>query len=98
MRTWMTAVALALLACDPDGGGGGDEDDGFDCEAVAIRDAEGNADPCDVQACQACADECGVDCAILESFPPQYACEGASFTVTDFCPDWEPPAASATDD
>jgi len=64
-----------------------------DCEALAMRDADGNVDPCDLQACEACDDVCDEHCVVLESFPPQYACDGeGTFTVYDECPDWEPPA------
>ena len=72
---------------------GGEEP--FDCEEVAITDADGNPDPCDVDACQECVDECGGGCAILESYPPQYACPGDSWSVYDFCPDWEPPTTTS---
>lgn len=64
-----------------------------DCEDIAITNADGEVDACDLQACEACADACGEPCAVLESYPPQYACEdGSTFTASDECPDWEPPA------
>ena len=70
-------------------------DDPPDCVEVAIRDANGDPDGCDLAACTTCADRCGEGCAILESFPPQYACEGESWDVYDFCPDWAPPGTAA---
>jgi hypothetical protein len=73
-------------------------DDDLDCADIAIRDAAGNPDSCDVAACDACADQCGDDCAVLESFPPQYACPGASWDVYDFCPDWSFPSAIHAED
>ena len=67
------------------------EDD--DCEALAIRDADGNVDPCDLQACEACDAVCDDHCLVLDSFPPQYACDGeGTFSAPDECPDWAPPA------
>jgi hypothetical protein len=66
----------------------------FECESIAITDPSGAPDACDVSACQACVDECGRDCVVLESYPPRYACEGGgseAWDVYDFCPDWEPP-------
>lgn len=66
------------------------------CEDLAIHDADGNVDDCDLAACEACAEACGAPCAILESFPPQYSCDaGGSWTVYDECPDWEPPDTGA---
>ena len=66
----------------------------FDCEKVALEDGLGDPDPCDVDACQACVDACGADCAVLESYPPQYSCDGTNaWTVRDFCPDWTFPEA-----
>ena len=88
MRAWLPLLALTLSACEPDKAGT------FNCDEVAMRDDAGDPDPCDVDACQACVDECGAECAILESFPVQYACPDASFTVTDFCPDWTPGTAT----
>jgi len=73
----------------------GGEEPAFVCEEVAITDANGNPDPCDVAACQACADECGSGCAILESYPPQYACPDGSWSVYDTCPDWELPTTTS---
>lgn len=82
----MVVLAGWLVGCDPA------TPEPVDCESVAIRDALGEADPCDVAACQACEDACDEGCMVLESFPPQYACEGGdSFTVYDECPDWQMP-------
>lgn len=62
------------------------------CEDLAIPDESGGPDPCDVAACETCADSCAEPCMILESYPPQYACEGAgSWSVYDVCPDWQMP-------
>lgn len=72
---------LALLACSGSN---------TDCEELAIKLDDGTADPCDVQACEACDEACAAPCAILESFPPIYACEGGeSFSVYDFCEEWD---------
>jgi hypothetical protein len=67
----------------------------FDCEQVALKDGLGDPDPCDVAACEACVDACGADCAVQESYPPQYSCDegGAVWEVYDTCPDWTLPAA-----
>ncbi len=83
---WASVLAIGCV---------GGEEPAFDCEEVAITDADGNPDPCDVDACQACVDECGVDCAILESYPPQYACPDDAWTVYEMCPDWEPPTTTS---
>lgn len=65
----------------------------FECTEVAIRDASGSPDPCDVSACTTCVERCGDDCMIQESYPPHYACEGeGSWSVYDFCPDWGAPS------
>ncbi len=64
------------------------------CDDVAMRNPDGSVDACDLAACEACDDACGRSCAILESYPPQYACEGdGSWSVYDECPDWQPPGA-----
>ncbi len=60
-----------------------------DCEEMAIHEPDGDVDDCDLAACEACFDACGDACAVLESFPPQYACEEGSWSVYDACPDWE---------
>lgn len=66
----------------------------FDCDAIALRDGLGDPDPCDVQACAACVEACGASCAVLESYPPQYSCDGeSSWDVYDTCPDWTFPEA-----
>lgn len=81
---------VALTGCSF--GGAPLRQDPLDCEAVAIRDAAGDLDPCDVAACEACNDVCDEGCMVLESYPPQYACAGHdSFTVYDECPDWQMP-------
>lgn len=71
----------------------GGRDEGPDCVSVAITDAAGDPDGCDLAACVTCAETCGSDCLIQESYPPQYSCgdEGA-WSVEDFCPDWQPPS------
>ena len=63
------------------------------CDQVAITDESGGPDPCDVAACQTCFDTCGgATCMVLESYPPQYACEGGgSWSVYDVCPSWVMP-------
>jgi hypothetical protein len=48
-------------------------------------------DDCFEQACQACVEECGMGCLTMESYPPQFACDGGgSWDVYEFCPDWQP--------
>lgn len=61
---------------------------GIDCDEIAMRDASGHADPCDVAACQTCADRCGASCMVFDSLPPIYACEAGSWDVYDVCEDW----------
>ncbi|MFT4625690.1 MAG: hypothetical protein ACI8PZ_004361 [Myxococcota bacterium] len=97
MYNMFTALALAWIA----GCGGGDtpkDTGGVDCEQMAIRGSDGAADACDLAACEACADACPGTCLTLESYPPQYACDGESWTVYDACPDWQLPEYSACDD
>jgi hypothetical protein len=66
----------------------------FDCEQVALQDGLGDPDPCDVQACRKCVDTCGASCEVLESYPPQYSCDGeTSWDVYDSCADWRFPEA-----
>ena len=89
MRAWLPLLALALSACETD------KTVSIDCEEIAILDDAGNPDPCDVQACEAAADGCSGGFAVWESYPPKYSCDGASFSVFDFCPDWT--AATATE-
>ncbi len=61
----------------------------INCDELALRGEDGAADSCDLQACLACVDFCGLDCTIAESYPPQYGCPSiGSYTVYDFCPDW----------
>lgn len=70
----------------------------LDCAAVALTDAAGDPDACDVSACENCVDDCGVDCRVLESYPPVYACDDASWDVYGSCPDWQPASSpSATE-
>ncbi len=89
------ALALTLLGAGGARCGGGaskDPGDGLDCDRAALHTEDGEVDTCDRQACQACVDECGSNCAVLESYPPQYACaEQHTYTVYDFCPGWQNP-------
>lgn len=89
----MSWFILALVACIVIRDGGCPNcGTPIDCSDVAIHDGSGQVDACDVEACETCVDACGIDCAVLESYPPQYSCGGgASWTVYDTCPDWEPP-------
>lgn len=70
-----------------------DCDAAADCIDLSMTLPGGEPDGCDLAACVACAAECGGDCLVLESYPPQYQCAdgGASFDVYDTCPDWQPP-------
>jgi hypothetical protein len=64
----------------------------IDCGRVALRDADGTPDGCDVAACLECSEACGTDCAVLESYPPRYSCGSrGTWDVYDICPDWTPP-------
>ncbi|MCK6589557.1 MAG: hypothetical protein HUU21_32630 [Polyangiaceae bacterium] len=62
-------VLVGLLGC----GGGGYSND----EAKQVCDLEANK-PCSnaetTAQCISCYEECGADCAVLESCPVQYAC------------------------
>jgi len=79
---------ILLVACSrgPEvkkdiGVAGGDTGIDFDCDS--------QGDDCIEQACEACVESCGADCSVQESYPPQYSCPDGSWTVYDFCPDWE---------
>lgn len=87
-----------LLACALTAGCDLGASSGIDCAAVALRDAAGDPDGCDVAACATCVDTCGRDCAILESYPPQYSCGGDAglWDVYAFCPDWTLPTTPTT--
>lgn len=76
-----------------------DCDELLTCHDVAIVDANGDADVCDVAACSHCVETCGADCVVRESYPPSYACPDAAWDVFDECPSWQPPttAPHATD-
>ncbi len=79
---------LWLLACTA----AKDSSAPFDCAAVAVTNEAGDPDPCDVAACETCVDTCGTGCLVLESYPPQYACDDAgSWSVYDTCPNWQAP-------
>lgn len=66
----------------------------FDCEQLALEDGLGDPDPCDVKACERCVAACGASCEVLESYPPQYSCDGeSSWDVYDSCPGWRFPEA-----
>jgi len=94
LRTPTTALALLgaltlLPACgrhviDPS-----TVDGVLNCDTIALRGEDGVVDDCDRKACEACVDFCGIDCAVMESYPPQYSCPSiGAYTVRDFCPDW----------
>jgi hypothetical protein len=86
----LVGLGLSWSGCSFDDGG-----DELDCGELAIRTTSGDADPCDVDACQSCVDTCGGDCMVLESFPPQYSCgDEGSWSVYDECPDWTLPTAT----
>jgi len=77
----------------------------LNCDNIAIRDDDGAVDSCDKQACEACVDFCGLDCAVQQSYPPQYSCPSiGAYTVHDFCPEWgaepdaEPDSAEESSD
>jgi hypothetical protein len=87
----MAGVGLALPGCFFEDGTCTDCGEPFDCEEVAIGTSSGAPDACDVAACTSCVDTCGGDCAILESYPPQYSCGAqGSWSVYETCPDWTP--------
>ena len=89
------AVAALLFVCVGGarcGASSNGPDEGLDCDQAALHTEDGVVDACDRQACQACVDECGSGCAVLESYPPQYACqEQHTYTLYDFCPGWQNP-------
>lgn len=72
--SWLFAVlfglALGLSAC---GGGGGysNEQATQTCELEASKPC---SDATTTQQCVSCYEECGDNCAVLESCPVQYAC------------------------
>lgn len=82
-------LLAALAACS---GGSRDTNTStttpLQCADIAMKDDQGAVDPCDLQACQACADACDGDCVVAQSYPVQYHCPEGSWTVYDFCPDW----------
>ncbi|WP_438005891.1 hypothetical protein WME89_45750 [Sorangium sp. So ce321] len=67
----LAAVALggAALGC---GGGYDDEDARAACDALVGQVA--TSDEAAYDDCMECHRECGADCAVLQSFPPQFAC------------------------
>ncbi len=67
-----------------------------DCIEVAMH-ASGAPDGCDLAACVSCVDACPRGCAVMESYPPRYACDGeGTWDVYDTCPDWVPPGTTDT--
>jgi len=63
-----------------------------DCTEEAIQTADGDPDPCDLQACEAAFGEGCTSCAVNQSYPPQYvADDGTTYDLYAFCPDWQPP-------
>jgi hypothetical protein len=65
------AIALAVTAAGC--GGGYDEDEA----AAACNAFVGSVDTSDQEAYDRCIDcyvECGDECAVLESYPPRFAC------------------------
>ncbi len=67
----LVAGALGLAA--PGCGGGYDEEEAAaTCDALVGRVATSGEST--YQACIDCHMECGDDCAMLESFPPQFTC------------------------
>lgn len=77
---WLSGCVVEATTGDP-----------IDCEALAIRGADGTPDACDVDACRSCVATCGRDCTVLESYPPVWSCPDSSTDVYDFCEDWQPP-------
>ncbi|MGK3984937.1 hypothetical protein WME99_17955 [Sorangium sp. So ce136] len=69
--TALAAVALggAALGC---GGGYDVEDARAACDALVGQVA--TSDKAAYDDCMECHLECGAECAVLESFPPQFAC------------------------
>lgn len=74
--SWVVAVLFAgaiggaALGC----GGGYDEDEATAaCDALVGQVA--TSDQAAYDDCMDCHMECGEDCVVLESFPPQFACQ-----------------------
>ncbi|XXX75419.1 hypothetical protein WMF30_48000 [Sorangium sp. So ce134] len=74
--SWVVAVLFAgalggaALGC----GGGYDEDEArAACDALVGQVA--TSDAAAYGKCVSCHIECGSDCVVLESFPPQFACD-----------------------
>ncbi len=59
------------------------------CERTAVKDSQGNPDPCDVDACLACERACDGNCFSIEGVMPNYTCDdGEMWTPDDVCPGW----------
>ncbi len=100
----MTTLLLWLSACRLDARS---EAPPPSCREVALRDAHGAVDVCDLRACETCVTSCGGACEVHRGRPPRYECPGTGWDVWDVCPDWlvpdgpsvvEPPQASCGKD
>jgi len=60
-----------------------------DCEDLVLTTANGEPDPCDLQACEAAfGDGCHI-CMVNQSLPQQYVDDdGTAWDLFEFCPDW----------
>ena len=88
----VAAVGLCLGGAKCGKGDSASPDAGLDCQTAALQTEDGKVDRCDIQACQACVDECGEGCQKLDAYPPRYFCsEKHSYTLHDFCEGWEYP-------
>ena len=89
-------MGLLLSACNREPGthtgvvGTGDD--------TSVVDVCGNEpDECHELACEECNDSCDEPCAVMESWPQQYGCDGGdTVTVYDVCPDWTDSEATTT--
>lgn len=81
----MRAVVLALLlaACGSDADKG--DASALECASEVPAGSDGEPDPCELQACQACVDACGSECAIFETGEVTYECPDDSWTASDIC-------------
>ena len=61
----------------------------LDCDAVALRGADGTVDPCDDAACGSCVGTCGGGCMLLDDATRLYTCgAGESWSGDDLCDQW----------
>lgn len=71
--------AAVILACALGGGalgcGGGYDEEEATATCEALVSTVDTSDRAAFDECVACFEECGDDCAVAESFPPQFICQ-----------------------